>query len=41
MAAGATGLQADGSIALLALMMRGASGAAADARPVIGDLSQD
>jgi hypothetical protein len=41
LAAGATGLQADGSIALLALSVRGASGAATDERPVIGDLSQE
>ena len=40
-AAGATGLQADGSIALLALSVRGASGAAADERPVIDKLSRE
>ncbi len=39
--AGATGLQADGSIGLLALSARGGSWAAADERPVIGRLSQE
>jgi hypothetical protein len=39
--AGALGLQADGSIGLLALMVRGASWAAGDVVPVIGELSQE
>ena len=38
---GATGRQADGSIRVLALSVRSASGAAADVRPVIGELPQD
>jgi hypothetical protein len=41
LAASATGLQADGSIALLALMVRGASWAAGDEVPLIGKLSQE
>jgi hypothetical protein len=40
-ASGTTGQQADGSIGLLALSVRGASWAAGDERPVIGELSQD
>jgi len=39
--AGATGQQADGSIGLLALSVRGSSWAAGDERPVIGKLSQE
>jgi hypothetical protein len=39
--AGATGREADGSIGLLALSVRGGSWAAADERPVIGRLSQE
>jgi len=39
--AGATGRQADGSIRVLALSVRGASGTAANVRPVIGELPQD
>jgi hypothetical protein len=41
LAVGATGPQPDGSIALLALMVRGASGTVADVRPAIGRLSQE
>ena len=40
-AAGATGLQADGLIGLVALSVRGGSWAAGDERPVIGQLSQE
>ncbi len=39
--ASATGQQADGSIGLLALSVRGGSWAAGDERPVIGKLSQE
>ena len=39
--AGVTGQQADGSIGLLALSVRGGSWAAGDERPVIGRLSQE
>ena len=41
MQAGAAGREADGSIGLLALSVRGGSWAAADERPVIGRLSQE
>jgi hypothetical protein len=39
--AGATGRQADGSIRILALSVRGGSEAAGDERPVIGKLSEE
>jgi hypothetical protein len=39
--AGATGRQADGSIRVLALNVRGGSEAAGDERPVIGKLSEE